>query len=45
MINFNAKVNMERLQIIVLSKKDSLKLFLNHLRTSVDGKEKEEALM
>ena len=37
------KVNLERLQIIALSKKDSLKLFLSHYVRSADGKEKEEA--
>ena len=35
----------ERLQIIVLSKTDSLKLFLSHYTESADFKEKEEAIM
>ena len=45
MVNFNAKVNLERLQIIMLSKMDSLKLFLSHYTESTDFKQKEEALM
>ena len=39
------KVNLERLQIIALSKKDSSKLFLSHYRELADFKQKEEAIM